>query len=305
MLKGQPLSKTSILLYTMGGFFLFLLLIPVRNSFALTSNDISNGLVNGGSVWLETTLIVALSHVSAVAFSLQIARGYFIRVLSKFTLRLGADVWWMVYVLVRDALIILSFVIGLLVFLPGTFLDYPMAVPFMPVAVVLFGAALLTKLVTDADESRKAFRLVTLLIFTGAFLWITGTIFITESPLQLATLPTGVSATSGFWYEMIQLFSSQSNLSLTMASFELCLVGLGALGIFGLAYSIFRWSPRPSKKTLLASTYNQAPIVRTLPGNESSKNEIESYYRNRDDLTGQLDHFSLNEQKNNRPNYIG
>ncbi len=280
--------------------------MPFRDSFAFTSNDLSNGLVSGESVWLETTLIVALSHISAVAFSLQIARGYFIRVLSKFTLRLGADIWWLVYVLVRDALIILSFVIGLLVFLPGTFLDYPMAVPFMPLAIVFFGAALLTKLLTDADESRKAFRLVTMLIFAGAFLWITGTIFVTESPLQLATLPVGVSATGGFWYEMVQTFSSQSNLTLTMISFEACLVCLGAIGIFGLTYSMFHWTPRPSKQALLGRAYaNPAPTGRNLENKEPTKNEVDSYYRIRDDLSGQFDQFSIGAQKDNRPNYIG
>ena len=105
------------------GFLLFV--APDKQVFAFSQAN----LVNGSSIWLETTIVVALAFVSAMAFSLQIARGYFVRVLNKFTLRLGADIWWLAYVLIRDTLIFLSFVLGLLVFLPGTFLDYPIAVP--------------------------------------------------------------------------------------------------------------------------------------------------------------------------------
>ncbi len=170
-------------------------------------------------MWLETTIAVALVFVTAMAFSLQIARGYFIRVLNKFTLRLGADIWWLAYVLIRDGLIFISFIMGLLVFFPGTFLDYPMAVPFMPVSVVFFGLALITKLYFDADDNRNAFRAVTVFIFIGTFLWIMRTILVTETPLALSTLPPGVSGTSGVWYIAYYTFSSTQNLGLAMISF--------------------------------------------------------------------------------------
>ncbi len=194
------------------------------------------GLVSGGSIWLETTIAVALVFVTAMAFSLQIARGYFLRTLEKFTLRLGADIWWLAYVLIRDALIFMSFIMGLMVFFPGTFQDYAIAVPFMPVSVVLFGAALVTKLYFDADENRNAFRAVTLLVFAGTSLWIMGTIFVTETPLALATLPPGVSNSGGFWYTIYNTFSSQVNVDLTMATFNITFAALGVIGIFGLAH---------------------------------------------------------------------
>ncbi|MDG7008259.1 MAG: hypothetical protein JRN06_08435 [Nitrososphaerota archaeon] len=210
------------------------LLLNSAPAFALSQS----GLVSGGSIWLETTIAVAMVFVTAMAFSLQIARGYFLRTLEKFTLRLGADIWWLTYVLLRDGLMFMAFVMGLMVFFPGTFQDYSMAVPFMPVSVVLFGAALVTKLYVDADESRTAFRVVTALVFGGAALWIFGTIFVTESPLQLATLPAGVSSGSGFWYSVSNTFSSLSNVDLSMATFDVCFTALGVLGLFGLAHPI-------------------------------------------------------------------
>ena len=209
-----------------------LLLLNAAPAYAIDQN----GLVSGGSIWLETTIAVAMVFVSAMAFSLQIARGYFLRTLEKFTLRLGADIWWLSYVLIRDGLMFMAFVMGLMVFFPGTFQDYAMAVPFMPVSVVLFGSALVTKLYFDADENRTAFRVVTALVFGGAALWIFGTIFVTESPLQLASLPSGVSADSGIWYTISSTFSSQSNVDLSMATFSVCFAALGVLGFFGLAH---------------------------------------------------------------------
>ena len=237
-----------------------LLVLNSAPAFALSQGD----LVSGGSIWLETTIAVAMVFVTAMAFSLQIARGYFLRTLEKFTLRLGADIWWLTYVLIRDGLMFMAFIMGLMVFFPGTFQDYAMAVPFMPVSVVLFGAALVTKLYVDADESRTAFRAVTALVFGGAALWIFGTKFVTASPLQLASLPAGVSSGSGFWYSIYNTFSSASNVDLAMATFNVCFGALGVLGLFGLAHPILH--SRMGKPTPKISQ-TQGPVSPAgLPG---------------------------------------
>ena len=211
-----------------------LLLLNTAPAFALSQGQ----LVSGGSIWLETTIAVAMVFVTAMAFSLQIARGYFLRTLEKFTLRLGADIWWLAYVLIRDGLIFMSFIMGLLVFFPGTFQDYDIAVPFMPVAVVLFALALVIKLYFDADESRTAFRAVTALVFAGTALWIFGTVFVTETPLALGTLPSGVSSTGGFWYSVYNTFSSIQNVNLSMMTFEITFPALAVVAAFGFAHPL-------------------------------------------------------------------
>jgi hypothetical protein len=232
----------------------FLLLFLPNRAFAYTQGALvtQGELVGAGSIWFETTIAVALVFVSAMAFSLQIARGYFIRVLNKFTLRLGADIWWLAYVLIRDGLIFMSFIMGLLVFFPGTFLDYPIAVPFMPVSVVLFGIALVTKLYFDADDNRNAFRAVTALVFGGTMLWVFGTIFVTETPIFMSSLPPGVSANSGMWYFMYSTFSSTSNLGLAMTTFQACFAVLGVIGVFGFVHPILH-SRLPKLKRAVAS----------------------------------------------------
>ena len=236
------------------------LILNSAPAFALSQD----GLVSGGSIWLETTIAVAMVFVTAMAFSLQVARGYFLRTLEKFTLRLGADIWWLTYVLIRDGLMFMAFIMGFMVFFPGTFQDYAMAVPFMPVSVVLFGAALVVNLYFDADENRNIFRVVTALVFGGASLWIFGAVFITESPLQLASLPAGVSTGSGFWYSIYNTFSSQSNVDLSMVTFNACFVALGVLGVFGLAHPILH--SRMGKPTPKISQVQGPVSPAGLPG---------------------------------------
>jgi hypothetical protein len=251
-----------------------LALSNISSVHALSSTE----LVSAGSVWLETTIAVALVFVTAMAFSLQIARGYFLRILDKFTLRLGADIWWLAYVLIRDGLIFMSFVMSLMVFFPGTFLDYPLAVPFFPLTAVLFATALVTKLYFDADDNRNAFRFVTVLVFAGTVSWIFGTVFITETPLALSTLPAGVSATSGFWASVYNSFSSTQNLGLAMASFYGGFGALGLIALIGFAHPILH-SRIGAKKSLGAPSPSSSsavpvsvPAGRAYSGNERSIN---------------------------------
>lgn len=237
-----------------------LILLNAAPAYALDQS----GLVSGGSIWLETTIAVAMVFVTAMAFSLQIARGYFLRTLEKFTLRLGADIWWLSYILIRDGLIFMSFVMGLLVFFPGTFQDYDMAVPFMPISVVLFGAALVAKLYFDADENRNVFRVVTLMVFGGTALWIFGTVFVTESPLALGSLPAGVSASGGLWYTLYNTFSSAVNTNLAMATFDGTFAALGVIAIIGLAHPILHSRVGKQTPKIAPSQGPSSPVG--LPG---------------------------------------
>ncbi len=255
--------------FVLGALSALLFSLVIIPAFGLSSGDI----VSAGSIWLESTIAVAMVFVTAMAFSLQIARGYFIRVLNKFTLRLGADIWWLAYVLIRDGLIFLSFVMGLMVFLPGTFQDYAMAVPFMPAAVILFGSALVLKLYFDADENRNVFRAVTALVFGGTALWLFGTIFVMETPLALPTLPAGVSMTSGFWAYVYNTFSSTQNVSLAMDSFNVGFAALGGLAIAGIAHP-FLHSRLPKAKassTPSISVPSPIPSTRTAEASPAEK----------------------------------
>jgi hypothetical protein len=186
--------------------------------------------------------------------------------------------------------------------------------PFMPLAVVLFGGALISKMYFDADDNKTAYRFVTLLIFFGMLLWLTGTIFVTESPLQLAILPTGMSATSGFWFVVQQTFSSQSNISLAMASFEACLAALAVMGLSALTFGLGHWIPRPGRKSQLIPLQD---VSSSQPDDGSSslaprqRVVVETGVHNSipADTGNSVDRFErksiTNNIKSDRPSYIG
>ena len=69
----------------------------------------------GGSVFTEELVTTLATILAVLAFAMQVSRGYFLRVLRKFTLRLAADVWWLIFALLRDASIFLETIfIGLI-----------------------------------------------------------------------------------------------------------------------------------------------------------------------------------------------
>ncbi len=54
------------------------------------------------------SIAAVLPILWAFAMTLHFARPYVIRFLGTLTLRFGADVWWLSYVLIRDALLLLT-----------------------------------------------------------------------------------------------------------------------------------------------------------------------------------------------------
>ncbi len=211
----------------------------------------SSFYVATAATYTENTIAVILTLLTILAISIQIARGYFLRVLRKFTLRVAADIWWLLFVILRDASIFLVVFLGFTLFYPGTYQDFPIAVPAMPLAVDLYAIALVILLVKDTDEEPKWNTAITLLVALGTVLYITGTIFVTESAVQLAKLPPTVSAqTSNIWGFMYTTFNSQANPALSIYSFYFCFGILAAAGLVAFAYGLRGGTPRNQIKTI-------------------------------------------------------
>jgi|GEM_PF-3224429 len=232
---------------------------------ATSAGNISAGFVSGGSVYTETTIALTVTMLFLGAFSLQIARNYFLRTLDKFTLRLGADIWWLAYVMIRDGLMFGTLLLGFELFYVGTFGDYPIAVPFMPLSIVLVAAALLLKLIIDTDENETANKVVTALIAVATFFYLTGVVFVTESIVGYAnagyvTLSNGSITTStggsDIWTYMYNNFSSTVNTTLAVNSFYACFTIISILGLIAFLYVVFPniFSKASSKKKEQPST---------------------------------------------------
>jgi hypothetical protein len=134
-------------------------------------NELILALVAAGKEWLALTLVAGLPEVWVLALVLHLGRPYMLRTLRKCTLRFGADVWWLSYVLLRDGAMIAAFASSVVFLMPDlvTKLDLPLTGSLS--GLLLFWA-LLIKLIGDADDNPQHFRAVTVLMVAAAALFL-------------------------------------------------------------------------------------------------------------------------------------
>src|SRR5207248_9814825 len=80
---------------------------------------ITQALVQGGSQWIVSTITAFLPVLWTMTLALHLGRPYVLRILRRCGLRLGADIWWMSYLLMRDALILMTFALSWIFFQPN------------------------------------------------------------------------------------------------------------------------------------------------------------------------------------------
>ena len=108
-------------------------------------------IVGSGESIIEGTVVAILPVLWFLAISVHLARPYILNVVTKFSLRLGADLWWLVYASARDLLIVVTFVLSI----QFLFVD-PFIAGAWPItgglAAVCALAVLVIKLIWDADD---------------------------------------------------------------------------------------------------------------------------------------------------------
>ena len=118
------------------------------------------------------------------------ARPAIIRFLQSLTLRFGGDVWWLSYVLFRDALLVITLGLGMLFFMPNLYFVQGLPIT-APLSVLVLFWALCVKIVRDPDEDPQAFRLFSILLVVASVLYIVPQIYGLEAADQayLGDLP--------------------------------------------------------------------------------------------------------------------
>ncbi len=182
-------------------------------------SELVTALVNGGKEWLVLTVAALMPTFWALTLMFQFARPYIVRVLRGLTLRFGADVWWLSYVLIRDALMLLTFAIATVLILPSLYIT--MSLPlFAPLSALLLFWALVLKLFGDADDDARTFRAVSLLLVAAATLYFVPLFF-------------GVEATDQAYLGGIPAFLvSATNPDLAWPILLVALAGYGATGSY-------------------------------------------------------------------------
>src|SRR3989304_2931369 len=147
------------------------------------NSELVTSLVNGGKEWLVLTIAAFIPTLWALTLIFHFARPYIVRVLRSLTLRFGADVWWLLYVLIRDAVMLITFALGTVLLLPGLYVTMPLPL-FGPLASLVLFWALVLKLFGEADDDPRTFRAVSLLLVAGATLFFASLFFGVEATDQ-------------------------------------------------------------------------------------------------------------------------
>jgi len=188
--------------------------------------DQVSGLFDAGESFVEGTIAAALVVLWVLAVALHLGRPYMVRTTGKFTLRLGADLWWIIYVALRD-LILLNVFLGSFIFLyPDVVTGQDLPVTGGLAAACAF-AALLVKLMTRGDEDVNGMRAQVILIGLGALLYVGPYLFGTQMTLLNGNL-TG---------QIMPLLVSSKNPDLALPLCYLSALLIGVMGIVAVAYN--------------------------------------------------------------------
>lgn len=153
----------------------------------MTGDELAQALTSGGSAWMVFSVAGALPLLWAFALSMHFARPYIVRFLSSLTLRFGADVWWLSYVLIRDALLLIVFTLSTIFLMPNLYIGLGLPIT-APLATVVLFWALIIKLTRDVDDNPSAFRLFSVLLVIASVLYIVPQVYGLESADQVDAL---------------------------------------------------------------------------------------------------------------------
>jgi hypothetical protein len=144
---------------------------------------ITNALLQGGQTWMIATIVAFLPALWTMSLMLHLGRPYVLRTLRRCGLRLGADIWWMSYLIIRDALLLVTFGLSFIFFNPNLVatLAFPITAPLATLCLLL---ALAVKLSRRVDDDVDAFRLATVFLVVGATLYYGPLVFAVESTSQ-------------------------------------------------------------------------------------------------------------------------
>jgi hypothetical protein len=180
---------------------------------------ITQALVQGGAQWMVATIVAFLPVLWTMTLMLHLGRPYILRTLRRCGLRLGADIWWMSYLLMRDGLILITFALSWIFFEPNIVANY--ALPLTgPLAALCLLLALAVKLSRRVDDDVQAYRLATAFLVVGATFYYVPQVFAVEATSQ----------SNLGWF--VQNFTSNTNTAVALGIMWVALVGVVAVAVW-------------------------------------------------------------------------
>ena len=174
---------------------------------------LTQALLQGGASWMISSIVAFLPALWTMTLMLHLGRPYVLRILRRCGLRLGADVWWMSYLLMRDALMLLTFALSWIMFQPNIVASTALPITGSLSALLLL-LGLAVKLSRRVDDDIAAYRLATVFIVLGATLYYGPLVFAVESASQ--------PYLAGFG----QFFTSNTNVAVALGIMWVSLAGV-------------------------------------------------------------------------------
>ncbi len=189
--------------------------------------DQVTGFFDAGEAFVEGTIGAALVALWLLTLALHMARPYMVRNLHKFSLRLGADLWWIIYVGLRDVLLVQVFLGSFIFFYPDVVGGQELPITGGLAAAVAF-AVMVIKLTTKGDQDVRWFKIQTLLLALGSVLYI--------GPYLLGVQMTTVVGEGNVGLVDSLVSSHNPDLALPLCYLSAALVGL--MGLYVVIYNL-------------------------------------------------------------------
>jgi hypothetical protein len=183
-------------------------------------------------IWTAQTLCDIGILLSVISFLLHIGRSYFERILARFTLRVAADIWWVVYVVLRDGTLLFAALLGFWHLNLDLMADIKVGLPFVPLGTVALAGALLIKVFRNAEDVNRSLRISTWLVTLGALLNIFGFVFVMEGPGDEYT------ASKSIFWQTVQSWKSNENPQLATLTFYVTFSLLVVMAAFAVVKSV-------------------------------------------------------------------
>lgn len=196
------------------------------------------GLFDAGESFVEGTIGAALVVLWVLALALHLGRPYMVRTTAKFTLRLGADLWWIIYVALRDLIVVQVFLGSFIFFYPDVISGQDLPITGGLAAVAAF-AVMLIKLTSRGDADVRGYRWQVMLLGLGAVLYIV--------PYFLGTQATHLEGDLIGSLMPLLVSSQNPDLALPLCYLSAALVGI--LGLTAVAYNLRGTGRRPNRST--------------------------------------------------------
>jgi len=200
-------------------------------------------------VWSAQSACDMGIFLSIVSAMLHIGRPYFDRILNRLTLRVGADLWWLTYILLRDGTLFGAVVVGLFHLNLDIMADIKIGLPFVPFGTVALAAALLIKVFRNAEDINSSFRASLYLVSLGALLNTIGYVLVMEAPGDEYS-----AAQTAFW-QTVTSWRSNKNPGLATVTFYITFAMLVILAVIA-----FIMATRVYSRTAKAASEEQGHV---------------------------------------------